>query len=987
MQIAFTTSGLKFNGHSIKTSSIGGSETALVCVARELAKLGHDVRVYCECDQPGVYDDVQYYSHKQFQLQNAFNNLDVHISSRWPEFLAMKVPAGLRVLWCHDTCPTGEDAKTWMAPLFQSDMVMVLSEYHRDNYLAELPDLEPHLWKTSNGVDLDFIKENLTPKVPQKLIYTSRPERGLIHLLQHVMPKLAETHPDARLYHCAYPMSGSMQISPELQALYAECERLSKSLPNVIGMGSLTKEQLYKHISSAELLLYPTSFPEISCITAMEAQACGTPMITTDGFALSETLGDDSGMKIANGPADPSYLDSFVEITREWLDSSECREDAAKAGQQFIEDKGYTWDRVAKSWETEFTRRLADRTSSKRKQVVQNLIRNNDIQPAKLFLDKYPCDVEVPETYDDTVIPSEDLVDEFRRAIVGRFTQGVELLKYVGVHPKKVLEYGAGSISPGIALSRWLPESEITIMAKDDDSFAQLEGHLLSGSYGNVTLLKHTDSPTDEFDVMVLHEYLDDVANPQSKVKYLQNRFLKKNGVVVAYTRFGSESSVFRDHAPSREWNFDIRDLQDMFGEGRDFNATFSSTGSGGKVRTNAAGELLGHWVTVFRNNPDVRKIDLQGKFRRTRPYQSVAVCMIAGNEEDWISGSIKSALPVADRVVVALNQTGDDTEEICRNLGAEVRHCEFNNFSQVRNVSRDDVEEDWILWMDADERLVNQDQIRKYLFGAIFNGFAIRQNHLMLDLPGTYDLPIRLFRNKPEYRFVGYIHEHCEDTSKADFDDPIAPTLALPDVDIAHYGYLNEKVRRYKCSARNLQLLLRDVQDNGFNGRVLTWVLVIRDYLNIVKWSFEKSQDKEVSHGSFEHGCLNAAVATFINHFESTGHRYEDLARPMYEEALEVLSKSGLPYGSSSHPPFEVGLALFGAIGGLEDKNIAPESKWFRDVEEYERFIHRQGDMLSLSLGIRPQPLTEPWEAEKTDEPPHLELLSQGLNVVERSV
>jgi glycosyltransferase involved in cell wall biosynthesis len=992
MQIVFTTSGLNFNGHSLKQGSLGGSETALICVARELANLGHDVRVFCECDQPGIYDGVQYQHHQHFQVQNAFNNIDVLVSSRWPAFLSMKVPAGLRVLWCHDVCPDPVAAREWMGPLFQTDMLMCLSDYHIADYVGKVPQLEPHIWKTSNGVDLDLIAENQTPKVPGKLIYTSRPERGLIHLLQKIMPRLAETHPEAKLYHCVYDMSGSMQVPYEMHQLYAECDRLSKALPNVIKMPGQTKASLYKHISSAELLVYPTEFPEISCITAMEAQACGTPMITTDGFALSETLGDNSGCKVLGVPSDGEYLDKFVTAVRAALDDAEFRAKSAEAGKQFIMDRGYTWEAVAKSWEQEFSKRLADRTREKCNGVVTNLIRNNDYWPARQFAKKYACDVDVAEYAppESTTLPTEDVRTEYRRAIQSRFTHAVELMRLVGHRPKKILEYEAGSISAGLAMSRWVEGSDVTLLTSDAIVRKQLEAHKNVNKYDNVTLVDSV--PDEKFDTLIVHERLETVTDPDKMIKTLQKKYLTKNGLCIVITRFGTEHSTMADMLPDRYWNFDIRDLQTMFGEARDFNATMSSSDLAKGVQTNLAGELRGHWVCVFRNDPDsIQRIDLQGKYLRTRPYQSIAVCMIANNEEDWISGAIKSAQPIADKLVVALNDSSDRTRQICEDLGVEVRDCDFDNFSQVRNVSKEDVGTDWILWIDSDERLVNADKLRKYTTGRIYNGYAIRQNHLMLDLPGTCDMPIRLLRNNPKYKFVGYIHEHCEDTTTNPFDDPIAPSLLLPDVDIAHYGYLNERARRYKCSARNLELLIRDVEDNGQSGRVLTWVLVIRDYINMVKWSAEHRQDRNedgsvpITPGSFEESCLNAAVVTFINHFEGTGHRYEELARPMYEEALSMLGKSYLPFANMPRPPFEVGLALFGAVGGLENKEVGAQSRWFRNGNEYARFFMEQGNGLARRLGVEELLIGADQYTEEYPEPPHSELLSQGLHVIDR--
>jgi len=585
-------------------------------------------------------------------------------------------------------------------------------------------------------------------------------------------------------------------------------------------------------------------------------------------------------------------------------------------------------------------------------------------------------------------LSTEEVLPAYQQAVRGRFQHLVELLHLIGARPLRVLEYDAGQVSVGLALSRWLPDAEVVIHTTEEAIFEELREHQQRREYDNVRLVCGEKPVEDEpFDLLVLSEVLEYQAYPHKLVERLQQTFLKKNGVVATFTRFGTSQTTgnFGDWRPERLWNFDLRDLQAMFSPARDFQATFASFDAAGKTEVNAAGELQGHWVCVFRNGAKLGQINLAEKIARTRPYESVAACMIASNEEDWIGGAIKSMWPIADRIVVAINNSEDGTRDICERLGVEVREVEFDNFSQVRNESKAGLEEDWIFWMDADERLAGTTSFRKYLYGRFFPGYAIRQNHLMLDLPGTYDLPVRLFRNRPEYKWLGYIHEHCEDTSKMPFDDPIAPTMVLPDVDIAHYGYLNEKVRRYKCSARNMELLLRDVEDNGYRGRVLTWVLVIRDYLNIVKWYLETGQS--IRRGSREHDLLSAAVSTYIAKFEGSGHRYESLVFPMYQEALAFLAKFGLRYGDCPAPPFEIGLALFGAVGGLEDDKVDPQTQWFRDADEYARFFCKQGDQLVSQLRVSQDqdrfghPAVE--RAEQVDLPDPRKLLETGLNVI----
>ena len=60
LTIAMYTEGLLFAGDTLDRRALGGSETAFICVARELAALGHHVTAYCLCEQEVTYDGVAY---------------------------------------------------------------------------------------------------------------------------------------------------------------------------------------------------------------------------------------------------------------------------------------------------------------------------------------------------------------------------------------------------------------------------------------------------------------------------------------------------------------------------------------------------------------------------------------------------------------------------------------------------------------------------------------------------------------------------------------------------------------------------------------------------------------------------------------------------------------------------------------------------------------------------------------------------------------
>ena len=59
LDVVLVSGGLPHHGGTLKERSLGGSETAAIMIAKELAKRGHHVTVGSPCEG-GVYDDVNY---------------------------------------------------------------------------------------------------------------------------------------------------------------------------------------------------------------------------------------------------------------------------------------------------------------------------------------------------------------------------------------------------------------------------------------------------------------------------------------------------------------------------------------------------------------------------------------------------------------------------------------------------------------------------------------------------------------------------------------------------------------------------------------------------------------------------------------------------------------------------------------------------------------------------------------------------------------
>jgi glycosyltransferase involved in cell wall biosynthesis len=305
--IGFFTDGLEFEGDALSTGAIGGAETAFIQMTRAMARLGHEVLAINNCQKPAVHDNVSYYPFRKSLPLLANKAFDIMVVSRFFGFFSLPIKSRLKVLWNHDTLDNPQALK---AIHDEIDLCLVLSKFHKNNYLTRLPQLEERMVITRNGLDFDLLDKSSkgTTKVPGKLIYASRPERGLQVLLEKIWPRLSQIRPDLRLHLCGYQISQD-QMDKSLSGLYDYLALLVSKDPKIINLGPLSKNDYYRHLAESQMMVYPSTFPEVSCLAVLEAQALGTAVLTSDSFALSESVVMPD-YKIAGRPGSKEYLET-----------------------------------------------------------------------------------------------------------------------------------------------------------------------------------------------------------------------------------------------------------------------------------------------------------------------------------------------------------------------------------------------------------------------------------------------------------------------------------------------------------------------------------------------------------------------------------------------------------------------------------------------------------------------------------------------------
>jgi glycosyltransferase involved in cell wall biosynthesis len=346
--IGFYTEGLPFDGATVYEQGLGGSESALYFLAREFARRGHRVQIFCHTRRPGLYEGVEYRHLGEFSQAALAQNFDVFIVSRFPQVFAQPFQSRLKVVWNHDNLV---EPQAYRRETFRADLFFTLSAYHEAEYLSQLPELTPFFLRTKNGVDLEMARQarDAAAKDMTKVVYASRPERGLEFLLRHIWPRMLQARPELRLFLMGYE-------APDKPG-QEHMAGLVASAPRTTVLGSLAKPDFYRHLAEAALLLYPCSFPEISCIAAIEAQALGTPIITSRDFALTETVGV-SRYLISGRPVFPAYQEAFTARALLYLDDRDRYQHDTSAALRWVTEH-YSWSRIAGEWLDIFARHLA----------------------------------------------------------------------------------------------------------------------------------------------------------------------------------------------------------------------------------------------------------------------------------------------------------------------------------------------------------------------------------------------------------------------------------------------------------------------------------------------------------------------------------------------------------------------------------------------------------------------------------------------------
>lgn len=208
-----------------------------------------------------------------------------------------------------------------------------------------------------------------------------------------------------------------------------------------------------------------------------------------------------------------------------------------------------------------------------------------------------------------------------------------------------------------------------------------------------------------------------------------------------------------------------------------------------------------------------------------------ISLCMIVKDEEDGLRRCLESVRGIVDEIIIVDTGSADDTLRIAALYGAKIIRAEWNgDFAAARNQSLTAATQTWIMVLDADEVWEQTEQMKTELTHLLSGspdhvwGYWIKVTSL-LGRSGeerVTDAVCRLFRNDRRITFKGRIHEEVASSILA-----FAPEgLVYSELEVLHYGYLEETIVRKNKTERNMRLIRSALNDGADEQPELLYAL-----------------------------------------------------------------------------------------------------------------------------------------------------------------
>ena len=337
---------------------LGGTQSAICYFLEEMANNKHQVYLFNKIKHPYKIRGVNHIPHEKyleyiklykiqfdivivsciaqdlFNIKNTIFNLNNYIGT-------------LYCLW------TGHDidqnpSKILKNDVFKDfiDLYIFVSNWQKERYMLtyKIPENKTLIMRNGIGKPFEKYLDMSLNKVKSSMVYCSVPWRGL-ELLEPIYKTLKSVRSDISLNI----FSGMNIYQQDInQDNYQHIYDKFKNLQDVKISPGISQTQLAEELFKTEYLTYTNIFPETSCITVLQAMACGCVIVTSNLGALKETLNNTNYLVDVNNDI-VGYMNKYVNLLNNIM-STDNLDNLRQENRQYIKNN-YTWSVICDNFE------------------------------------------------------------------------------------------------------------------------------------------------------------------------------------------------------------------------------------------------------------------------------------------------------------------------------------------------------------------------------------------------------------------------------------------------------------------------------------------------------------------------------------------------------------------------------------------------------------------------------------------------------------
>ena len=401
--------GLNYDGTTLTKKGIGGSESSIISVAKELVKLDFDVTILNDCDtletKPGQYEGVCYRPIKSLSVIDykfdivisqrtviPFTPINLYDQVKQPPprdydptwFAQVQRPEQLKIIWMQDTFIWGDHLLESLVVNKHIDEIFCLSDWHisytthsthgpRRNFEV----LKKHIFHTRNAINrwIDWV--DVKDKDPDLFVYNASITKGMEPLVRQIWPRLIKHLPNARLKIIGGYYKFRNEAVSEAQQKVIALQEFARQYPSIEFTGIIPQPKIAEIMAKASYNLYPGAYPETSGIATIESINYNTPILGVRFGAMEESATEAAGYFI-DYAIEPNSLfpwintedqiNRYVDMVLRTVNNRYLHQQKQYACNAAKEVS--TWDTVALQWKQHFYRILGLKLDSEEKEQV-----------------------------------------------------------------------------------------------------------------------------------------------------------------------------------------------------------------------------------------------------------------------------------------------------------------------------------------------------------------------------------------------------------------------------------------------------------------------------------------------------------------------------------------------------------------------------------------------------------------------------------------